>query len=225
MKVKVTVAGGIEISKCIESVNLKVDTPDDSDARSTEMGNIMEITGKIGAGESTKGLYEWSLAKPDKENKDQIYREVTVSMILADEDEDGEPIRKVVFPQAFVVDYSEKYSKKEGVGIFTLCLKQKKDNNEMVTVEESMKAVKKSGEGPGFFKKAGDKLESGAEIVEKVVKPINAIGKLVDGIDKVKESKDKLKNGKEKAKDGLDKGKEIGKDIWDKGKDKAKDIF
>mgnify|MGYP000957962910 CR=1 FL=1 len=221
MKVKVTIAGGVEISKCIESVNLKVDTPDDSDARSTEMGNIMEITGKIGAGESTKGLYEWSLAKPDKENKDQVYREVTVSMILADEDEDGEPIRKVVFPQAFVVDYSEKYSKKEGVGIFTLFLKQKKDNNEKVTVEESMKAVKKSGEGPGFFKKVGDKFEDSADVINKVAKPVKAVGNLISGIDKVREGKETLQKGKELAKDGLDKSK----DFLERGKEKGKEIF
>lgn len=132
MPIKVKIAGGIELEKCLTSVRLNVDTSDDLDARTTDIANTMEISGKIDVEyESTVGLYSWSLIKPNNSNKDEVYRNVEVEITSV---KDDSLIRKVVFPEAFVVDYSEGYSNEEGVGIFRLFLKQKKDNNEVVNV-------------------------------------------------------------------------------------------
>ena len=132
MPIKVTIAGGIELKQCLDSVYFKVDTADDSDARTTDIGNTIQITGRIDVDfEPTVGLYSWSLIKPDSTNKAEVYKQVEVDITSV---KDDILIRKVVFPEAFVVDYSESYSKDTGVGTFKICLKQKKDNNEGVEV-------------------------------------------------------------------------------------------
>ena len=43
--------------------------------------------------------------------------------------------RKYTFPRAFVVDYREVYGDTDGIGIFKILIKQKKDKLELVTVE------------------------------------------------------------------------------------------
>lgn len=130
MPIKVKIAGGIELEKCLTSVSFNVDTSDDSDARTTDIANTIEINGKIDIDfESTIGLYTWSLIKPNNSNKADVYRNVEVEITS---NKDNKLLRKVVFPEAFVVDYSEDYSNEEGVGMFRLYLKQKKDNNEVV---------------------------------------------------------------------------------------------
>lgn len=130
MPIKVKIAGGIELEKCLNSVLFNVDTSDDSDARTTDIANTMEITGRIDVDfEPIVGLYKWSLIKPNNSNKAEVYRNVEVEITSI---KDNILVRKVVFPEAFVVDYSESYSNEEGVGTFRLYLKQKKDNNEVV---------------------------------------------------------------------------------------------
>ncbi len=132
MPIKLTIAGGIKLEKCLSSVFFNLDTSDDSDARTTDIANTMEINGKIDVDfESTVGLYSWSLIKPNNGNKADVYKNVEVEITSI---KDNTLIRKVVFPEAFVVDYSEGYSNEEGVGTFRLYLKQKKDNNEVVNV-------------------------------------------------------------------------------------------
>ena len=44
-------------------------------------------------------------------------------------------VRKYTYPNAFVVDYQEEYGDVEGVGKFTLKIKQKKDKMSQVAVE------------------------------------------------------------------------------------------
>ena len=44
-------------------------------------------------------------------------------------------VRKYTYPNAFVVDYKETYGDVEGIGTFTLILKQKKDKMAQVSVE------------------------------------------------------------------------------------------
>lgn len=132
MPIKVTIAGGIVLEKCLSSVFFNLDTSDDSDARTTDIANTMEINGKIDVDfEPTVGLYSWSLIKPNNSNKSDVYKKVEVEITSV---KDNALIRKVIFPEAFVVDYSEGYSNEEGVGTFRLYLKQKKDNNEVVNV-------------------------------------------------------------------------------------------
>lgn len=132
MPIKVTIADGIKLKQCIDSVYFKVDTSDDSDARTTDIVNAIQIIGRIDVDfEPTVGLYSWSLIKPDSTNKAEVYKQVEVDITSV---KDNILIRKVVFPEAFVVDYSESYSNETGVGTFKICLKQKKDNNEGVEV-------------------------------------------------------------------------------------------
>lgn len=134
MPIKVKISG-INLEKCIDSVYFKVDTLDDSDARTTDIGNTIEIIGRIDVDfEPTVGIYSWSLIKPNNSNKAEVYKQVEVEITSV---KDNILIRKVVFPEAFVVDYSEGYSKEAGVGTFKLYLKQRKDNNEGVNVSGS----------------------------------------------------------------------------------------
>jgi hypothetical protein len=131
MPIKVTI-GDIKLKECLDSVYFKVDTADDSDARNTDIGNTIEIIGRVDVDfEPTVGLYTWSLIKPDNTNKADVYKKVEVEITSV---KDNILLRKVVFPEAFVIDYTEGYSKEAGVGTFKLYLKQKKDNNEVVNV-------------------------------------------------------------------------------------------
>ena len=63
------------------------------------------------------------------ENAD-CYRKVTIEVIAS-----SQMIRKYTYPNAFVVDYREDYGDLEGVGTFTLIMKQKKDKMAQISVE------------------------------------------------------------------------------------------
>ncbi|OCL25325.1 membrane-associated protease 1 [Orenia metallireducens] len=117
----------------ITTVTYETDTPDDSNARSTDVGSVMHITGKIitavdgEEADDTMKLALWSLVSAEKSD---AYRNATLEVIAADQ-----VVRKVNFPNAFVVDYIEEFGHTEGVGTFSLFIKQKKDKNELVTIE------------------------------------------------------------------------------------------
>jgi hypothetical protein len=119
--------------KSIETVKFLTDTPDDSNARSTDLGTSIIATGKILAavdGEEADGTMKiatWSLVPAEKAD---CYRKLTVEMIAADQ-----VVRKVSFPNAFVVDYTETFGDEEGVGTFYLHMKQKKDKMPDVKIE------------------------------------------------------------------------------------------
>ena len=90
-KLKVEGPSTIELGTTIVTgVKFRTDIPKDSNARSTDMGSTVTITGKI---------------------------------------------LTAVDPNAFVVDYKEDYGDVEGVGTFTLIIKQKKDKMAQVAVE------------------------------------------------------------------------------------------
>ena len=114
-------------------VGVRTDIPHDSNARSTDMGSTVEITGKIltavdgDAFDSTRQLGLWALVPAEKSD---CYRKVTIEVIAA-----SQVVRKYTYPNAFVVDYKEDYGDTEGVGTFTLIIKQKKDKMAQVTVE------------------------------------------------------------------------------------------
>lgn len=114
-------------------VKFRTDIPHDSNARSTDMGSTVEITGKIltavdgDAFDSTRQLGLWALVPAEKSD---CYRKVTIEVIAA-----SQVVRKYTYPNAFVVDYKEDYGDTEGVGTFTLIIKQKKDKMAQVTVE------------------------------------------------------------------------------------------
>jgi len=117
----------------ITGVKFRTDIPVDSNARSTDMGSTVEITGKILTAvdgdpfDATKQLGLWSLVPAEKSD---CYRSVTIEVIAA-----SQVVRKYTYPQAFVVDYRENYGDVEGIGTFTLMIKQKKDKMAQVAVE------------------------------------------------------------------------------------------
>lgn len=55
---------------------------------------------------------------------------MTLEVIAADQ-----VIRKIYFPNAFVVDYTESFGDTEGVGTFSIFIKQKKDKTEFAKIE------------------------------------------------------------------------------------------
>lgn len=117
----------------ILTVEFKTDTPNDSNARSTDLGTSLIITGKIltavdgEASDSTMKLAEWSLVPGEKAD---CYRNAMVEVISA-----SQIVRKISLPNAFIVDYTEDYGDQEGVGTFYLHMKQKKDKTAMVELE------------------------------------------------------------------------------------------
>lgn len=117
----------------ITGVKFSTDIPQDSNARSTDLGSTVTVTGKILTAvdgdpfDATKQLGLWALVPA--ENAD-CYRKVTVEVIAA-----SQVVRKYTYPNAFVVDYKENYGDAEGIGTFTLVMKQKKDKVAQVSVE------------------------------------------------------------------------------------------
>ena len=131
---KVEGNSSIELGKdSIISVKVRTDIPQDSNARSTDLGSTVTITGKILTAvdgdpfDSTKQLGLWSLVPAESSD---CYRKVTIEVIAS-----SQVVRKYTYPNAFVVDYREHYGDEEGVGTFTLIIKQKKDKMAQVTVE------------------------------------------------------------------------------------------
>ncbi|MGM0509122.1 MAG: membrane-associated protease 1, partial [Fusobacteriota bacterium] len=116
----------------IENVTYKTDTPDDSNARATDVGAILTVTGKIitpveGEPDDTQKIALWSLVNAEKAD---AYRKTTLQVIAGDQ-----VVRKINFPNSFVVDYTETYGDSSGAGEFNLVLKQKKDKNDLVAIE------------------------------------------------------------------------------------------
>lgn len=132
--VKIEGAEPFEIAKeCVKSVKFTTDIPLDSNARTKDVGATMEITGRILTAtdgdpfDSTRKLAQWSAVPAERAD---CYRKVTVEHVAA-----GIMERKYYFPNAFVVDYKEDFGDAEGVGTFTLTMKQKKDKLAQLTVE------------------------------------------------------------------------------------------
>ena len=124
----------IELGKdSIISVKVRTDIPQDSNARSTDLGSTVTITGKILTAvdgdpfDSTKQLGLWALVPAESSD---CYRKVTIEVIA-----NSQMVRQYTYPNAFVVDYNEHYGDEEGVGTFTLIMKQKKDTMAQVSVE------------------------------------------------------------------------------------------
>lgn len=133
-KVKIEGAETIDLSiESVQTVKLTTDTPEDSNARSKDVGSTMVIRGKILTAvdgdpfDSTRKMGTWSLVPAEKAD---CYRKVTVEVISADQ-----VIRKITYPNAFVVDYKETFGDTEGIGTFELVVRQKKDKLSTVTIE------------------------------------------------------------------------------------------
>lgn len=129
-KLKVEGAETIELGlDNIQKVIYDTDTPDDSNARSTDVGSTLKISGKIitatdgDKADDTLKLALWSLVPAEKAD---CYRKLTLEVIAADQ-----VVREIVFPNAFVVDYKEQFGDTEGIGTFEIYVKQKKDKTEL----------------------------------------------------------------------------------------------
>ena len=130
-----TVAGSDTFTipkECIESAKFITDIPQDSDARTGDVGTTLIVEGKILTAtdgdpfDSTRQMALWS-AVPSR--RAECYRSVMLKNVRGDV-----VVREYVFPNAFVVDYNERFDDAEGVGTFTLKIKQKKDRIEHVAV-------------------------------------------------------------------------------------------
>lgn len=133
-KVKVEGAESFDLNiESILNVEFNTDTPDDSNARSTDLGTTLAISGKIltpvdgEAADNTIKLAQWSLVPAEKAD---CYRNVKVDVISA-----SQVVRQITLPNAYVVDYSESYGDEEGIGTFKLLVKQKKDKTKNVKFE------------------------------------------------------------------------------------------
>lgn len=133
-KMKVEGASTIELGlTCITSVEFESDSPNDSNARSTDCSASMKICGKINytvggeEADATLELAKWSLLESDKAD---CYRNLVVESISA-----SQVVRQYTLPNAFIVEYSEEFDDETGVGTFYLNAKQKKDRTSMIKLE------------------------------------------------------------------------------------------
>ena len=136
MGIRLTIEGAETISldeHSIQSCKFITDTPDDSNARSTDVVNTMILTGRIltavdgDAADDTMKIAKWSVVRAESSDS---YRKATVEIVSA-----NQIVRKVHFPNAFVVDYQERYGDTEGIGAFTLVIRQQKDKFELTTID------------------------------------------------------------------------------------------
>lgn len=107
------------------------DTPDDSNSRATDMSNTLRLSGKVNiadAEDQTKELAIWANKRAEE---DGCYKNVEATVIGGG----GKTVRKYIFPQAFVVDYKEKFTDEDGVGYFEIVMRQKKDQIKMTKIE------------------------------------------------------------------------------------------
>lgn len=137
MGFRLNVSGGAEkISldeKSVQTVIFLSESALDSNARATDFGIAVKITGKMlfkvgGDGEDgTLGLSKWSQVPSELSD---CYRHAEIEVVSA-----GQVVRKYAIPNAFVMEYEEHLDDETGVGTFYLHIKQKKDENDAVKVE------------------------------------------------------------------------------------------
>jgi hypothetical protein len=133
-RVKITGGKDVEFNEgIITAVNFISDTPENCNARSTDLSVILKLEGRINFSlgaeleDSTVELANWALMPSDQAN---CYRKVEVNVING-----GQVVRNYVYPNAFVMDYMEDLNDEEGVGTWTLLLKQKKDLTDKVELK------------------------------------------------------------------------------------------
>lgn len=131
-RVKIEANETIELGlEAVQSVTFITDTPNDSNARSTDLGMSMLIKGKIlaaingAAADATLKLPKWALV-PAEDLKS--YGKVVVEVLSG-----SKVVREITLDCAYVVDYKEVFGDTTGVGIFSLLVRQKKDLNTNVS--------------------------------------------------------------------------------------------
>lgn len=129
MGFKVTIEANETIQlglETVETVSFNTETPNDSNARSTDLGMELTITGKIraniaGVADDTVKLPTWALVPAEDAN---CYGKVSVDVVSA-----GKVVRQIIMDTAYVVAYKETFEEETGVGTFMLQVRQKKDMN------------------------------------------------------------------------------------------------
>lgn len=127
-------AGNINLDeRSIEKVVFSSDSATDSNARATDFGIAVKITGKmlfklgVDGEDGTLGLSKWSQVSSDRAD---CYRNAEIDVVSS-----GQVVRKYTIPNAFVMEYEEHVDDETGVGTFYLHIKQKKDENSTVKIE------------------------------------------------------------------------------------------
>ena len=120
---KVTIADIAELTEEVLKVEIESITPDNSEARSSNVNVSLIITGKISYDsdkvfmkDSTREIAAWSMLKPDSP---ATYKAVTVEF-----DHTGVK-RTYTLENAFVVSFTERFEDQNGH--FVLKVRQKKD--------------------------------------------------------------------------------------------------
>lgn len=133
-RLKIDGSGPVNLNEeCVTNVEFISEIPQDSNARATDNGAALKISGKmlfsLGAEsqDGTLNLAKWSVVPSD--NMDS-YRTVRVETVAA-----GQTVRQYTLPNAFVMDYLEELDDETGVGTFYLHVKQKKDLTKRTTIE------------------------------------------------------------------------------------------
>ena len=117
----------------IKTCKFMTDTPDDSNARSTDVVSTIHLTGKILTAvdglpiDDTQKIAKWSLVRAEVADS---YRKITVEVVVA-----SKVVRKYTLPHGFLVDYDERYGDTEGTGEFSLTVRQKKDLFDKTEIE------------------------------------------------------------------------------------------
>lgn len=126
LRLKIEGNESIQLNETIVTgVKYGADIPKDSNARSTDLGSTIQITGKIlaavggEAADDTMKMAKWALVPAEKAD---CYRKLTIDVVNA-----SQVVRQVTLPNAFVIGYEEDFADESGVGTFTLLVKQKKD--------------------------------------------------------------------------------------------------
>ena len=126
LRLKIEGNESIQLNETIVTgVKYGADIPNDSNARSTDLGSTIKIIGKIlaavggEAADDTMKMAKWALVPA--ENAD-CYRKLEIDVVNA-----SQVVRQVTLPNAFVIGYEEDFADESGVGTFTLLVKQKKD--------------------------------------------------------------------------------------------------
>lgn len=130
-RVKIEASETIELGlQVVQKVIFDTDTPDDSNARSTDLGMTVKIVGKIltpvngGVADESMKLAKWALVPSESAD---CYGKVTVEVLSGDK-----IVRQIVLDTAYVMDYHEIFNDSAGVGTFELVVRQKKDLNDKV---------------------------------------------------------------------------------------------
>jgi hypothetical protein len=116
----------------VQTLKFENESADNSNARARDTFQTLTISGRIRStlGEAVKddtiNAAKWALVPAALP---AAYQKVTASATAA-----GQTTRKYEFSQGFVVNYSEKFSDRSGVGTFSVRIRQKKDQLDQVKV-------------------------------------------------------------------------------------------